>query len=217
MISSRPENDQAGLPKLKAAGVLLAGGKGLRMNTNKAFLELGGRPLIECSLAVLQTVFAEVLISSNEREAYAGYGLPVIPDENPESGPLEGLCRSLKAATFDTVFIVACDMPFLNAKLIRRLAKWSLVYDIVIPSFKSGPEAGLHPLHAFYHRRCLPVIEKNLSLGKLKIRDLFPFCSVGYIGETELRDFTNLSQIFSNVNTWADWSEILKEQVGQDK
>jgi len=50
-------------PKLKATGILLAGGKSSRMHRDKAFLELEGRPLVERSLAVLQTVFTEVFIA----------------------------------------------------------------------------------------------------------------------------------------------------------
>jgi len=177
------------------------------MNKNKAFLELEGRPLVERSLAVLQTVFTEVLISSNKSELYAGYEVPVILDEILGRGPLEGLYQGLKAATYDEVFFVACDMPFLRVELIRFLSSWIPAYDVVVPQLKSG----LHPLHAFYHRRCLPSIKNNLEAGRLKIIDFYPTCSVRYVAETELQNFHNLSQAFCNVNTPEDWSAILKE------
>lgn len=177
------------------------------MNKDKAFLEMEGRPLVERSLAVLQTVFTEVLISSNKPELYAGYEVPVILDEILDRGPLEGLYQGLKAATYDEVFFVACDMPFLEAELIRLLAKWVPEYDIVVPRLQSG----LHPLHAFYHRRCLPAIKRNLEAGCLKVSDFYPSCSVRYVEERELQNFHNLSQVFCNVNTPEDWSAILKE------
>ena len=194
-------------PKLKATGILLAGGKSSRMNRNKAFLELGGRPLVERSLAVLQTVFTEVLISSNKPELFARYDVPVIKDEILGRGPLEGLYQGLKVATYDEAFFVACDMPFLEAELIRLLAKWIPEYDIVVPRLQSGP----HPLHAFYHRRCLPAIKRNLEAGRLKVSDFCQACSVRYVEETELQAFDNLSKVFCNVNTPEDWSvAILK-------
>ena len=177
------------------------------MNKDKAFLEMEGRPLVERSLAVLQTVFTEVLISSNKPELYAGYEVPVILDEILDRGPLEGLYQGLKAATYDEVFFVACDMPFLEAELIRLLAKWVPEYDIVVPRLQSG----LHPLHAFYHRRCLPAIKRNLEAGCLKVSDFYPSCSVRYVEERELQNLHNLSQVFCNVNTPEDWSAILKE------
>src|SRR5665648_144787 len=152
------------LPKLKATGILLAGGKSSRMNKNKAFLEMEGKPLVERSLSVLQSVFEEVLISSNKPELYVPYQVPVILDEILGRGPLEGLYQGLKAATYDEVFFVACDMPFLNPALIRYLSSQISTYDMVIPQLS----AGLHPLHAVYHRRCLPAIKHNLEAGYLK-------------------------------------------------
>ncbi|HUX46954.1 MAG TPA: molybdenum cofactor guanylyltransferase [Desulfosporosinus sp.] len=193
--------------KLNATGVLLAGGKSSRMKKNKALLKLEDQPLVKRSLAVLQAVFAEVLISSNNPELYARYEVPVIQDEILNRGPLEGLYQGLKAATYDKVFFVACDMPFLEAGLIRFLAKWVPEYDIVVPRLQSGP----HPLHAFYHRRCLPAIKRNLEAGCLKVSDLGPSCSVRYVEETELQAFDNLSKVFCNVNTPEDWLAVLKE------
>ena len=176
------------------------------MKKNKAFLELGGKPLVARSLSVLQAVFTEVLISSNKPELYAGYEVPVIPDQIPGRGPLEGLYQGLKVAKYDEVFFVACDMPFLRAELIRFMYSWMPKYDVVVPQLESG----LHPLHAFYHRRCLPTIKNNLEADRLKIIDFYPFCSVRYVEETELQHFHNLSQVFCNVNTPEDWAAILK-------
>ncbi|WP_282433482.1 molybdenum cofactor guanylyltransferase [Desulfosporosinus sp. OT] len=195
------------LPKLKATGIILAGGKNSRMKKNKAFLELEGRPLVERSLAVLQTVFSEVLISSNKPELFGQYEVPVIQDEILDQGPLEGLYQGLKAATFDEVFFVACDMPFLEAGLIRLLAKWIPEYDIVVPRLQFGT----HPLHAFYHRRCLPTIKRNLEAGCLKVSGFSQSCAVKYVDETELQGFDDLSKILCNVNTPEDWLAILKE------
>lgn len=177
------------------------------MKKNKAFLELEGKPLVERSLTVLQTVFSEVLISSNKPELYAGYEVPVVLDKILDQGPLEGLYQGLQAATYDDVFFVACDMPFLRAELIRFLSAWIPAYDVVVPRLHSG----LHPLHAFYHRRCLPTIKKQLEEGRLKIIDFYPACSVRYVSEKDLQDFHDLSQVFCNVNTPEDWSAILKE------
>jgi len=175
------------------------------MKKDKAFLELEGKPLVERSLIVLQAVFAEVLISSNKPELYARYGVPVILDDTLDRGPLEGLYQGLKAATYDEAFFVACDMPFLRAELIRLLYSWIPGYDVVVPQFQSG----LHPLHAFYHRRCLPAIKNNLEAGRLKIVDFYPACSVRYVEEMELQAFYDLNKAFCNVNTPEDWSAII--------
>jgi molybdopterin-guanine dinucleotide biosynthesis protein A len=177
------------------------------MKKNKAFLELEGKPLVERTLTILQAVFTEVLISSNKPELYADYKVPVILDEILERGPLEGLYQGLKAATYDEVFVVACDIPFLRVDLIRFLATWMPEYDVVVPQLKSG----LHPLHAYYHRRCLPMMKNNLEAGRLKIIDLYPNWSVRYVDEAELQAFSDLNKVLCNVNTPEDWSAIIKE------
>lgn len=192
--------------KLNATGILLVGGKSSRMKRNKAFLELEGKPLVERSLTILQSLFTEVLISSNMPELYVDYGVPVILDEMQDRGPLEGLYQGLKAATYDESFFVACDMPFLRVDLIRFLSFWAPAYDIVVPQLKSG----LQPLHAFYHRRCLPTIKKNLEAGRLKITDVYKECSVRYVVEPEFQAYQDLEKVFCNVNTPEDWSAILK-------
>ncbi|MDA8222525.1 MAG: molybdenum cofactor guanylyltransferase [Desulfitobacterium hafniense] len=194
------------LPKLNATGILLAGGKSSRMKKDKAFLEMDGQPLVERSLEVLQTIFSEVIISSNKPELFTRYEVPIIKDELLDRGPIEGLYQGLKTAAYDNVFFVACDMPFLKTDLIRFLAKWIPEYDIVVPKTHSG----LHPLHAFYHRCCLPTIKNSLEAGRLKIIDLFLVCSVKYVEETELESFSDLANVFYNVNTPEDWTAIRK-------
>ncbi|MCO1600609.1 molybdenum cofactor guanylyltransferase [Desulfosporosinus nitroreducens] len=176
------------------------------MKKDKAFLEMDGQPLVERSLEVLQTIFSQVIISSNKPELFARYDVPIIKDELLDRGPIEGLYQGLKAAANDNVFFVACDMPFLKTDLIRYLARWIPEYDIVVPK----TQAGLHPLHAFYHRRCLPTIKKSLEAGRLKIIDLFLLCSVKYVEETELESFSDLTNVFYNVNTPEDWAAIHK-------
>jgi molybdopterin-guanine dinucleotide biosynthesis protein A len=197
------------VPKLNATGILLAGGKSSRMKKNKAFLELKGKPLVERSLELLQAVFAEVLISSNEPLLYARYNVAVIQDDIHDRGPLEGLYQGIKAAAYNMVFFVACDMPFLREELIRFLAtRIREEFDIVVPRLQSG----LQPLHAFYHRRCLPIIKNNLEEGRLKIMDIYPACSVRFVEERELQPFQDLSNAFCNVNTPEDWSNLLSVQ-----
>lgn len=93
-------------PKLEATGILLAGGKSSRMKRNKAFLEYDGKPLAGRAIEVLDAVFSEVLISSNDQELYKRYNFPVIQDELRDQGPLAGLYQGLKAATFKSVFLL---------------------------------------------------------------------------------------------------------------
>ena len=178
------------------------------MQTNKAFLELGGRPLIERSLEVLRGLFTEVLISSNDPAPYLQCGVSIISDALKGQGPISGLLAGLTAAHSDTVFFVACDMPFIEAKVISYLFPFALANDVVVPMAADGR---LHPLHAFYSRACLPLIERNLRDRRLKIIDFYPECRVKYVAEAELEQFGDPRKFLCNVNTPAEWQKILAE------
>lgn len=185
--------------EIKATGVLLAGGKNSRMGRHKAFLELDGRLFIDKSLEVLQRVFSEVLISSNEPSLFSKYDVQVIRDEIIDKGPIGGLYSSMRRANYDKLFFVACDMPFLSSELIRTLYQRTSCADIVVPDFR-----GLHPLHAFYSQKCIPYIEKNIKEGLFKILDFYHYCTVNVVSEQALSRFGNLDRIFCNINTPED-------------
>lgn len=184
----------------------MAGGNNSRMQKNKAFLELRGRSLVERSLEVLQTVFAEVLISSNQPELFASYGVRVIPDLIRDQGPLGGLYSGLRAAAHEVSFFMACDMPFVQSDVIGYLAQYVEEFDIVVPR----GESGLHPLHAFYRRSCLPFIENNLKAQRLKLIDVYSNCRVRYVEFAELEIFGDVRKIFSNINTPEEWANVLE-------
>ncbi|MFZ3100700.1 MAG: molybdenum cofactor guanylyltransferase [Desulfitobacteriaceae bacterium] len=184
----------------------MAGGKNSRMQKNKAFLELGGRSLVERSLEVLQNIFAEVLISSNQPELFESYGVRIFPDLIRDKGPLGGLYTGLTTAVHEVSFFVACDMPFLQENVIRYLAQYVNEFDVVVPQ----EEVGLHPLHAFYRRSCLPFIEDNLQAQRLKVSDFYSHCQVRYVKFSELAPFGNLSKIFCKINTPEEWADIQK-------
>lgn len=188
---------------IPATGILLAGGKSSRMGRNKAFLELDGITLIERSLTVLKCMFAEVIISGEEA-IYGHLGVKIVADKVKDQGPLAGLERGLQEAEHDLSFFVACDMPYLDEEGIRFLYALSADFDIVAPK----SEKGVHPLHAFYHRRCLPKVERNLGLGKRRLLDLYPDCNVRYVEESELHRNGFTGRMFANVNTPEEWDKI---------
>ena len=85
------------------------------MRRNKALLPFRGKPLIRHQLDLLQPLFSEILISANNPAPYADLGIRVVPDIFAEPCSLSGIHALLEAVTAPRLFVVACDMPFLNA------------------------------------------------------------------------------------------------------
>jgi len=183
-------------------GVLLAGGKSRRMGEDKRFLSVGEETLFERSLGVLRSVFQRVLVVIAQDSPALQSDVPVYRDLIPECGSLGGLYTGLKQAVTPYVFVVACDMPFLNPATICSFMECKGDYDVVMAKLENG----LHPMHALYHRQCLPVMEDLMKAQELKIQRLaaHPSLRVRLITPDELSAIDPDGRSFYNVNTPSD-------------
>ncbi|MCS7221758.1 MAG: molybdenum cofactor guanylyltransferase [Anaerolineae bacterium] len=185
--------------------VILAGGQSRRMGQDKAWLDAGGRPLLVHVAERLQNLAAEVIVV----RAAPTTPLPALParvieDRYPGMGPLAGLHAGLSASATSWIFAVACDMPLLHQALIRYLALLRPGHDAVIPYPTGQPE----PLHAFYHRRCLAVIEQALASGQRSVWKLYTRLQVRSVSPLELTVFDPDLRSFVNVNTPTEWERV---------
>jgi molybdopterin-guanine dinucleotide biosynthesis protein A len=118
---------------VKTTGIILAGGKNLRMGQNKAFLEVQGEKIIDRIKRIFVELFDEVLLVTNSPADYLNLNLRTLTDLYREKGSLGGVFTGLFHASFSHAFVAACDMPFLRPALISHLVRLSPGYDIVIP------------------------------------------------------------------------------------
>ena len=113
------------------AGLVLAGGRGARMQAAvpKPLLRLGDRTLLEHVLTRLPPATAPVILSANDADAFASFGLPVIPDRLAGfAGPLAGLDAAAAHLArhhpgITHLLMLPGDTPFLPSDLLPRL--WS--------------------------------------------------------------------------------------------
>ncbi len=180
--------------------VIQAGGESRRMGQDKGLMPFLGRPLVERVARRLQALADEMLITTNNPEAYAFLGLPCIPDRLPGRGALGGLYTALSAASGETVAVVACDMPFVSAGLLEyaRGLLLSTPADLVIPR----TEGGMEPFHAVYRREvCLPLIEAALQAGLRRADAWFGQVRLRYLTAEEIAAHDPHGLAFLNVNT----------------
>jgi len=186
----------------EVTGILLAGGKSRRMGEDKRHLLVGEQTLLERGLAVLHSVFQEVLVVIAQNSPPLGIDVRVVRDLVPDCGSLGGLYTGLIQATSPCIFVVACDMPFLNQGVIAQFTSRRGTADIVMARLADR----LHPMHALYSKRCLPVLEQMIQARKLKIQELVsqPSLRVQYVTETDLSSIDPSGRSFYNVNTLED-------------
>jgi molybdopterin-guanine dinucleotide biosynthesis protein A len=199
--------------------IVLAGGRGRRMNADKAGLAVGGGTLLEHVLRQLEPYFEEILVSVSPGQATGLEALSrrkpsartkhaaacrgprpgVIEDEVPGLGPLCGILAGLKAAENDVCTVVACDIPDVNVPLLRSLARAAGGADIAVPI---GPAGHFEPLFAVYKKPVVPEIEALLRNGERSILPLFGRCRTVVV---RLEDATWLR----NLNTRADYESYI--------
>lgn len=173
------------------------------MGEDKRYLLVGEQTLLERSLAVLQTVFREVVIVIAQDSAPLDrMACPVIRDLIPDCGSLGGLYTGLKQASTGQVFVVACDMPFLSPSVIGHFLNLRTQVDIVMAKLSNG----LHPMHAVYGKECVQLLEQMIAARNLKIQDLAGHSAlrVRFVTDTDLAALDPTARSFHNVNTLAD-------------
>ena len=151
------------------AGVLLAGGKSTRMGTDKALLQLHGRPLISYSADTLRQVFKTVILAANSSGRYDFLRLQSVPDMYTDCGPLGGIHAALTYLPMEKIFVLACDTPYVPSDLVRYLISQETNASLVVPSIENR----LHPLCGIYSQGCLAAITRQLESGRYRVHDLF--------------------------------------------
>lgn len=191
MLNSHNDNRQQIYPDV--TGVLLAGGKSRRMGQDKAVLQLDGMRLFEHSLVLLQQFFTTILIAG-DRPDLSCPGIPAIPDIYPGSA-LGGLYTGLQAAETEWIFVIPCDMPYPDARMVSLLLSHRTGVDAVVPRTTDGYE----PVFALYHKNCLLPMEQMLQQKQFRIYDFYQRIDIHYLDPPQLPDGWQHSLI--NLNT----------------
>ena len=198
--------------QIDVTGVLLAGGNSRRMGEDKRYLVVGEQTLLERGLAVLRSIFQEVLVVIAQDSLPLKVAVRVVRDLVPDCGSLGGLYTGLTQATTPYIFVVACDMPFLDPAVITQFTSRRASADIVIAKLA----ARLHPMHALYGKGCLPVLEQMIRARQLKIQEMLSHASlhVRYVTDADLLTIDPSGRSFQNVNTPADL-EVARSLLSQ--
>lgn len=155
-------------------GVILAGGLSTRMQgRDKAFLERDGRRVIERNAELLREVCGACVIVARDGSQAAQLklpGWPILTDKVPGCGPLGGI-----ASAFDTIsddlFVLACDLPGVEAPLFKRMKGLFEAEKprMLLPRTRDGNEWRTQPLCAIYSRECELDVAKALEEKRLAL------------------------------------------------
>lgn len=156
---------------MRVAGLILAGGAGLRLGQrDKALVAVGGRTLVVNAVRRLAPQVGALALSANGDPArFADLGLPVLPDPpGPRAGPVAGVAAGLHWAAahgLDAIATVAVDTPFFPDDLVARLSgaargRVALAAD----------GRGLHPTFALWPVTRRADLDGLIARGTLALR-----------------------------------------------
>lgn len=207
--------------RTSATGVILAGGKSRRMGVEKALIELGGSTIIERVIDTIGRIVSEVIIVANDPELFdylqarhiRNIPIGIVKDIFQGVGALGGLHSGLYHAVEDSVFVCACDMPFINSDLVKFIIKVLDKNDAAVPVVHNFFE----PLLAAYSKRCLDSIEREIKKGERQILSFYDDVKMRKINEWELRVVDKNLRSFININSPKDLIEAEKILKSEQK
>jgi len=158
------------------AAAILAGGKASRLGgiakglmPAASGISIVGRLIAELAAAGI----ADVIISTNDPEAYAIFARPLIADVHREIGPLGGIEAVLQhlAPRFSNVVLLPCDLPNITVEEILKLVhvQQELPDRIAMASTKDGE----HPLCVVVPVTVLPEISSAITSGSYGVGKLW--------------------------------------------
>lgn len=188
---------------MQVDGLILAGGKGTRMDGKYK----GG-------LVYGEETFMDRLIREFKKEArqiYVSYGVhihesydncKIVTDEYPDCGPIGGLHAGLKKCGQEAVMVAACDMPFLGIELYQFL--WEQLKPCcqgVVPVV----EGRIHPLAAIYKKEIVTILEEQIEKQDYRLTDALDRLNIRY---ADLSGYSEFVKMFQNINTITDYTEL---------
>ncbi|WOF15692.1 molybdenum cofactor guanylyltransferase [Methanoplanus sp. FWC-SCC4] len=191
-------------------GIILAGGKGKRAGgREKCLFSYKGETFIEILISTLSEVVDEIIVVARDEEQSKQFddlkGIKTVCDIRKEKGPLGGLHAGINYAKGDTVFLVACDMPFVNGGIVRKLFDMINEYDAVIPSWNNEM---LEPLHAVYKKEA---VEKYIiSHESLSLRAMIKKLNSYYVDVNSLTDNDSELKTFTNINNLEELTKLTR-------
>jgi len=164
--------------------LILIGGRSTRFGTEKAIIELYGKPLILHQLEILSKFDQDIYLIAHSEEQVFNYrkqidfpkGVTFLIDDRDIFAypkiykPMLGIYSGFKALcelNFEKVFLLSCDMPLIKAEVIKLMINESNEFDCCIPRWNNGylePFFAIYPVEKGFRRAKEILITENYGL-----------------------------------------------------
>ncbi len=192
---------------MNISGIILAGGRSNRMGTNKALLKLGELTLIEGVALVMSGVCSEIIIAGGNEKDLEHLGYPIVRDTYPGCGPLSGIHAGLSVAKNRYGFVAACDIPFPDGSLMKKIISSAGEWDAVILQHGEYYE----PLFSLYGKHFIKAAEESIKKGVYKVTAALSLVKWKPFA-IDAGEIPYIKKSLFNVNTPGDYEEAKKHR-----
>lgn len=202
-----------GVPMVRCglSTILLAGGKSIRMGTDKAFLKLNGRPFVSILAEEFTNLSDDIIVVIGRKEIrefkdILDSSIRIMRDHYDYGSPVSGIATGLNYVKHSSTAIVACDLPLLKCGVIDLLYHKSIGHSASVPIW---PRGDIEPLRAVYnvHKTRIALdkaLQKDSSLGPRHI--ICEMKDVNFVKVSELKPYDRELKSLFNVNSQRDYS-----------
>ncbi len=160
-MRDRSEAGEAGPASI--SGVVLVGGKSVRMGSPKQMLFHRGVSLGERVVNALASHLDEVVFAGSGPMPEALLGVTRLDDVPTAKGPLAGILAAMQFRPERAWLVAACDMPKISADAVgwmleqRRAETWAVLPRVA--------QQWVEPLLAIYEPRIRPLLVERAAAG----------------------------------------------------
>lgn len=167
------------------------------MGVDKAFIEIDGVPLWRRQLRMLQELGPhELFIAGPAHAEWQETDCIIIPDAQPDAGPLAGIVAALQRCSAPLLLVIAVDLPNMRACYLRELLDACTIDRGIVPTDGEQRE----PLAAVYPRRSRSLAERCLASRDLSVQQFAARCAAEeHVNGKEITAADRLN--FLNMNT----------------
>jgi molybdopterin-guanine dinucleotide biosynthesis protein A len=187
------------MPTWSAA--ILAGGRARRLGGRvKPLLDVGGQSIVARQRALFASFDVVPRLIAPDPAPLIGLGLDIVADRD-DAGALGALWTALDTAATDVIVVVAGDMPFVTADLVRMLLHAVAGHDAAVPRTADG----WHPLAAAYRRSVSSRLRAALDSGERRVVAAVTALDCAVLDDGRLAALDPDGTLFCNVNTPDDY------------
>jgi len=193
--------------------IILCGGRSQRMGQDKGLMILEDKPVLIHLIETLDNLVDEIILVLRDKKQARSYQnlinnyqnlqkdhypqIQLVTDLEKDQGPLLGLLTGLSHIKAEGALVLPCDSPFVSGYFIKKTFQ-IIEEEKVMAMVPQWPDGSLEPLHGYYHKKCIPIIEDVLNRGLRDVKSLFNYIDVEYIAvdilDPEKTSFRNLNR-----------------------